>query len=233
MQSLREEDGTSEIVDPQDCLGSLKLEVLDSTILTLLLEPIDLAALVTMNYSKETISRLRLIEIPDKKDLQKEVWNIFAGVAVLMPQVVKSRDEIFSRWGYCDNHDLSRSFVKLFVKLFVGIFWKAKQRGDHLRVSMACLVEGELPEINWGLREVARTTARIALEFAPDYAFSVSLLLTPLCCDDIHDVTPRVSALAGCDKFVSGMLCLPNVGRLLWHSSNQKAFLSSRIFRGL
>ncbi|GKG21553.1 hypothetical protein Tco_0384148, partial [Tanacetum coccineum] len=25
------------------------------------------------------------------------------------------------------------------------------------------------------------------------------LLLTPLCCDDIHDVTPRVSALAGCD----------------------------------
>ncbi|GJR91983.1 hypothetical protein Tco_0215994 [Tanacetum coccineum] len=31
------------------------------------------------------------------------------------------------------------------------------------------------------------------------YAFSDSLLLTPLCCDDIHDVTPRVSALAGCD----------------------------------
>ncbi|GJT30836.1 hypothetical protein Tco_0911111 [Tanacetum coccineum] len=26
------------------------------------------------------------------------------------------------------------------------------------------------------------------------------LLLTPLCCDDIYDVTPRVSALAGCDK---------------------------------
>ncbi|GJU61789.1 hypothetical protein Tco_1243624 [Tanacetum coccineum] len=33
--------------------------------------------------------------------------------------------------------------------------------------------------------------------------FSVSLLLTPLCCDDIHDVTPRVSALAGCDRLVS------------------------------
>ncbi|GJX00499.1 hypothetical protein Tco_0184412 [Tanacetum coccineum] len=32
------------------------------------------------------------------------------------------------------------------------------------------------------------------------YAFSVSLLLTPLCCDDIHDVTPRVSVLAGCDS---------------------------------
>ncbi|GKE26795.1 putative reverse transcriptase domain-containing protein, partial [Tanacetum coccineum] len=66
------------------------------------------------------------------------------------------------------------------------------------------------------LREVARAAARIALEFAPEFvyvycmdfiechlillgscAFSVSLLLTPLCCDDIHDVTPRVSALAG------------------------------------
>nr|GEV73607.1 hypothetical protein [Tanacetum cinerariifolium] len=30
--------------------------------------------------------------------------------------------------------------------------------------------------------------------------FSDFLLLTPLCCDDIHDVTPRVSTLAGCDK---------------------------------
>ncbi|GJV97660.1 putative reverse transcriptase domain-containing protein [Tanacetum coccineum] len=32
---------------------------------------------------------------------------------------------------------------------------------------------------------------------AASYAYSGSLLLTPLCCDDIHDVTPRVSALAG------------------------------------
>ncbi|GJY65624.1 reverse transcriptase domain-containing protein, partial [Tanacetum coccineum] len=47
-----------------------------------------------------------------------------------------------------------------------------------------------------GLREVARTTVH---EILFCYAFSVSLLLTPLCCDDIHDVTPRVSALAGCD----------------------------------
>ncbi|GJR48300.1 hypothetical protein Tco_1316403 [Tanacetum coccineum] len=61
-----------------------------------------------------------------------------------------------------------------------------------------------------GLREVARTTARIALEFAPDYAFSVSLLLTPLCCDDIHDVTPRVSALAGCDRLVSEPMVIEN-----------------------
>ncbi|GKB33832.1 zf-CCHC domain-containing protein [Tanacetum coccineum] len=31
------------------------------------------------------------------------------------------------------------------------------------------------------------------------YACSDSLLLTPLCCDDIHEVTPCVSALARCD----------------------------------
>ncbi|GJV06352.1 hypothetical protein Tco_1344008 [Tanacetum coccineum] len=40
------------------------------------------------------------------------------------------------------------------------------------------------------------------------YAFSVSLLLTPLCCDDIHEVTPRVSALAGCDRLVSEPLVI-------------------------
>ncbi|GJW88551.1 hypothetical protein Tco_0163891 [Tanacetum coccineum] len=36
--------------------------------------------------------------------------------------------------------------------------------------------------------------------FYISYACSDSLLLTPLCCDDIHDVTPRVFALAGCDS---------------------------------
>ncbi|GJV78870.1 uncharacterized mitochondrial protein-like protein [Tanacetum coccineum] len=37
---------------------------------------------------------------------------LFDELRVLMPRVVKSRDEIFSRWGYCDNHDLSR-YVRL------------------------------------------------------------------------------------------------------------------------
>ncbi|GJW04127.1 hypothetical protein Tco_1562983 [Tanacetum coccineum] len=41
------------------------------------------------------------------------------------------------------------------------------------------------------------------VEIIDSYAFSDSLLLTPLCCDDIHDVTPRVSALAGCDRLVA------------------------------
>ncbi|GJZ55299.1 hypothetical protein Tco_0610492 [Tanacetum coccineum] len=33
--------------------------------------------------------------------------------------------------------------------------------------------------------------------------FWFSLLLTPLCCDDTHDVTPCVFGLAGCDRLVS------------------------------
>ncbi|GJZ72203.1 hypothetical protein Tco_0636054, partial [Tanacetum coccineum] len=40
------------------------------------------------------------------------------------------------------------------------------------------------------------------------YACSDSLLLTPLCCDDIHEVTPRVSALTGCDRLVSEPLVI-------------------------
>ncbi|GJU31279.1 hypothetical protein Tco_1174868 [Tanacetum coccineum] len=34
------------------------------------------------------------------------------------------------------------------------------------------------------------------------YACSDSLLLTSLCCDDIHEVMPRVSALGGCDNTI-------------------------------
>ncbi|GKC49151.1 hypothetical protein Tco_1071896 [Tanacetum coccineum] len=101
---------------------------------------------------------------------------------------------------------------EVFVKLLLDSF------GKH-QVSFVRILR---------LREVARVTARIALEFAPEFVyvyrldfvecylillvmhFSVSLLLTPLCCDDIHDVTPRVSALAGCDRLVSEPMVIEN-----------------------
>ncbi|GJY12407.1 reverse transcriptase domain-containing protein [Tanacetum coccineum] len=51
---------------------------------------------------------------------------------------------------------------------------------------------------NWNIMSSSMT-----ISGAASYAFSDSLLLTPLCCDDIHDVTPRVSALAGCDSSIS------------------------------
>ncbi|GJY73106.1 hypothetical protein Tco_0477537 [Tanacetum coccineum] len=49
------------------------------------------------------------------------------------------------------------------------------------------------------------------LSIISSYACSDSLLLTPLCCDDIHDVTPRVSALAGCERLVSEPLVIENI----------------------
>ncbi|GKA10678.1 hypothetical protein Tco_0690111 [Tanacetum coccineum] len=47
------------------------------------------------------------------------------------------------------------------------------------------------------------------------YACSDSLLLTPLCCDDIHDVTPRVFALARCDRLVLEPLVIENYVSLI------------------
>nr|GEX41199.1 putative reverse transcriptase domain-containing protein [Tanacetum cinerariifolium] len=40
----------------------------------------------------------------------------------------------------------------------------------------------------------------------------VVVLYTPLCCDDTHDVTPRVSALAGCDTGCRGVTLGAGVG---------------------
>ncbi|GJU11710.1 hypothetical protein Tco_1134106 [Tanacetum coccineum] len=57
------------------------------------------------------------------------------------------------------------------------------------------------------------------------YACSDSLLLTPLCCDDIHEVTPRVSALAGCDRLVSEPLVIEN-----YVSLTRKKFCWETIF---
>ncbi|GJS57913.1 putative reverse transcriptase domain-containing protein [Tanacetum coccineum] len=53
----------------------------------------------------------------------------------------------------------------------------------------------------------------------PDLEENNSLLLTPLCCNDIHDVTPRVSALAGCDRLVSEPFVIKNSLIPLSHES--------------
>ncbi|GJR40082.1 hypothetical protein Tco_1215766 [Tanacetum coccineum] len=85
---------------------------------------------------------------------------LFDELRVLMPRVVKSRDEIFSRWGYCDNHDLSRldnqsierdrligiGFVLNFVK-FISFTFGDKEmisvieavEVDHLRDALSVI----------------------------------------------------------------------------------------------
>ncbi|GKA59141.1 putative reverse transcriptase domain-containing protein, partial [Tanacetum coccineum] len=57
---------------------------------------------------------------------------------------------------------------------------------------------------------VVRSMALCSIGGVLSYAFSDSLLLTQLCCDDIHDVTPRVSALAGFDILVAEPLVIEN-----------------------
>ncbi|GJZ92741.1 hypothetical protein Tco_0664806 [Tanacetum coccineum] len=64
------------------------------------------------------------------------------------------------------------------------------------------------------LIKVARETIRLHWKIPFDFvscAYCGSLLLTPLCCDDIHDVTPCVSALAGCDRLASESLVIKKV----------------------
>ncbi|GJY02603.1 reverse transcriptase domain-containing protein [Tanacetum coccineum] len=104
------------------------------------------------------------------------------------------------------NPKCSKCFTHHPVNRFYRLCFNCQKPGHFIKDCRAPIRQA-IP-VN-AVREVARVTARIALEFAPEFVyvyrldfvefmhFSVSLLLTPLCCDDIHDVTPRVSALAG------------------------------------
>ncbi|GKD74160.1 hypothetical protein Tco_1332442, partial [Tanacetum coccineum] len=66
------------------------------------------------------------------------------------------------------------------------------------------------PEFTWEREDHMK--ARLFARFCQvaEHQIGVSLLLTPLCCDDTHEVTPRVSSLAGCDKLVSEPLVIEN-----------------------
>ncbi|GJZ40266.1 putative reverse transcriptase domain-containing protein [Tanacetum coccineum] len=54
-------------------------------------------------------------------------------------------------------------------------------------------------KVRWNSKRGPEFTWEREDHMKASYACSDSLLLTPLCCDDIHEVTPLVSALTGCD----------------------------------
>ncbi|GJW89431.1 hypothetical protein Tco_0164771 [Tanacetum coccineum] len=56
-----------------------------------------------------------------------------------MPRVVKSQDEIFSRWGYCDNRGLSSFLLESFGKLSKGELNGAKLRAKWPEETVGCL----------------------------------------------------------------------------------------------
>ncbi|GJU10417.1 hypothetical protein Tco_1132813 [Tanacetum coccineum] len=100
-----------------------------------------------------------------------------------------------------DLESFSLVGVTVFLYLYSGSveIWK-------LRLSIQILGGDQLLVILCGFGtkslEFGISFLSMTISGAASYAFSDSLLLTPLCCDDIHDVTPRVSALAGCDRLV-------------------------------
>ncbi|GKA20132.1 putative ribonuclease H-like domain-containing protein [Tanacetum coccineum] len=101
-----------------------------------------------------------------------------------MPRVVKSWDEIFSRWGYCDNHDLSRldnqsierdrligiGFVLNFVKFISFTF------GDKEMISV---IEAIIREVF--VKLLLDSFGKLSISFH----FSI-LYIDTMCCDDIH-----------------------------------------------
>nr|GEV00382.1 zinc finger, CCHC-type [Tanacetum cinerariifolium] len=66
---------------------------------------------------------------------------------------------------------------------------------------------------NCARKRVVRTS-KAEMDPMGFYACSDSLLLTPLCCDDIHEVTLRVSALAGCDRLDKILATLGEVSKV-------------------
>ncbi|GKC29104.1 hypothetical protein Tco_1036398, partial [Tanacetum coccineum] len=76
--------------------------------------------------------------------------------------------------------------------------WLWDRMGTPTQCDMLCdtFVVSIMRKVKLG--RLASETVGLHAEFPYD-----SLLLKPLCCDDIHEVTPRVSALAGCDRLVS------------------------------
>ncbi|GJZ43676.1 hypothetical protein Tco_0590931, partial [Tanacetum coccineum] len=116
----------------------------------------------------------------------------------LMPRVVKSRDEIFSRWGYCDNRGLSRlhnqsierdrligiGFVLDFVEFISFTF------GDK---EMILVIEAVSPaNLKFILDIVVCRKPMILAQLYVDvlsiiFSFHFSILyIDTMCCDDIH-----------------------------------------------
>ncbi|GJW65694.1 retrovirus-related pol polyprotein from transposon TNT 1-94 [Tanacetum coccineum] len=89
-------------------------------------------------------------------------------------------------------------------RAFVGGSWSDSGEEDDEKVKdEMCLIAHASSEIVNSERD-----RLIVVDRDMFVMFKRERLNTPLCCDDIHDVTPRVSALAGCDRLVSEPLVI-------------------------
>ncbi|GJV02316.1 hypothetical protein Tco_1335885 [Tanacetum coccineum] len=144
---------------------------------------------------------LRFVEEP-VEIIEREVKSLkrSRNPILSLEVLIKSRDEISLRRGYCDNCALSsyKSIERdrlMVIEVMVAMDISLYSHFSDNENDVACRdleAAFEYPGERYEGVEVCETF----------YACSDSLLLTPLCCDDIQDVTPRVSALARCDKTV-------------------------------
>ncbi|GKC24580.1 hypothetical protein Tco_1026730 [Tanacetum coccineum] len=74
---------------------------------------------------------------------------------VLMPRVVKSRDDIFSRWGYCDNCGLSSDQLE-------WVLWYAPWLSDQLEW-ICGMLHGLV--INWSSSAIETSRNRVNVFF--------------------------------------------------------------------
>nr|GEW04081.1 reverse transcriptase domain-containing protein [Tanacetum cinerariifolium] len=81
--------------------------------------------------------------------------------------------------------------------------WRGQQYKDLLwRCATTTTVQKfgkNIEESRNSTRKCMNVLRKFHLIIGLGLTFLFSLLLTPLCCDDTHDVTPRVSTLAGCN----------------------------------
>ncbi|GJV07697.1 putative reverse transcriptase domain-containing protein [Tanacetum coccineum] len=114
-----------------------------------------------------------------------------------------------------DNQSIERDrligigFVLNFVKSILFTFgdkemisgrWLWESKKVHNTYMLACEFGLELWKCLRGAFRARKFREILVLVLG--LSFSVFSIVTPLCCDDIHDVTPRVSALAGYDRLV-------------------------------
>ncbi|GJT33513.1 hypothetical protein Tco_0923932 [Tanacetum coccineum] len=92
---------------------------------------------------------------------------------------------------YYDLRDMYGGYVWRRILLPITLVWASEVVSSGFPIVKVRQDSKRGPKFTWEREDHMKA----------NYACSDSLLLTPLCCDDIHDVTPRVSTLAGCDSF--------------------------------
>ncbi|GJY07690.1 putative reverse transcriptase domain-containing protein [Tanacetum coccineum] len=153
-----------------------------------------------LQFVEETYRRSKSVYMGTRRSIPEEIpTSVLKDRAIIKCRVLSLEDKAHLTGGDY-NTSCFRTLKKYVNELVNEGHGVEILGGDQLLVILCGFGTKSL---EFGISYLSMTISRAA-----SYAFSDSLLLTPLCCDDIHDVTPRVSALAGCDRLVSEPLVI-------------------------